>query len=150
MLQAARALQLCGRPLGLGLAPRWLSSSPVPAKIKVGRQEAHCAGCRAQRARARRKQLLPAAAPSKGLRSSSRSAHGVSSSSGLPPPPLPVTIGAGGRLCSALTLGIPIALLPAEPRQSAVCHAPAQQCINALQGEEMLGEPLDVDKAFPQ
>ena len=36
MLQAARALQ-CGRPLvGLSLAPRWLSSSPAAAKIKVG------------------------------------------------------------------------------------------------------------------
>lgn len=36
MLQAARALQ-CGRPLvGLPLAPRWLSSSPAAAKIKVG------------------------------------------------------------------------------------------------------------------
>ncbi|KAI7835591.1 hypothetical protein COHA_010512 [Chlorella ohadii] len=34
MLQAARALRLCGRPLGLSPVPRWLGSNPVAAKIK--------------------------------------------------------------------------------------------------------------------
>lgn len=36
MLQAARSLRLCGRPLGLSQAPRWLGSTPAAAKIKVG------------------------------------------------------------------------------------------------------------------
>ena len=155
MLQAARALQLCGRPLGLGLAPRWLSSSPVAIKIKVGRQEAE-GGATGQRAGAQQKQLFPAAElhPRRWEAAADRLMASIAAAGCHCRRSL--RSGAGGRPRS----GLPrldawhphsaLALPPAEPRRSAGCHAPAQQCIHALQGEEMLGEPLDVDKAFPQ